>query len=203
MANDDVLYRLKTLGAQTAQQLAQLTGLTGMGVRKQLLQFQQAGLVCCDERREGVGRPAQYWQLSTAGHARFPDRHGELTAQLLQLMQAQLGSAAVETLITAREKQTEQHYRQQLTAGDLAELVQQLAALRAQEGYMAEVRPDGSGWLLQEHHCPICAAATVCQGFCRSELAQFQGLFAGLATVERSEHLLSGGQRCVYRITPL
>ncbi|SCK25978.1 Predicted transcriptional regulator, ArsR family [Vogesella sp. LIG4] len=204
MANDDVLYRLKTLGAQTAQQLALLTGLTGMGVRKQLLQFQQAGLVCCDERREGVGRPAQYWQLTAAGHARFPDRHGELTAQLLQLMQTQLGSAAVETLIAAREKQAEQHYRQQLnSAGDLAERVKQLAALRAQEGYMAEARADGSGWLLQEHHCPICSAATACQGFCRSELSQFQSLFAGMATVERSEHLLSGGQRCVYRITPV
>ncbi|MEQ6290860.1 helix-turn-helix transcriptional regulator [Vogesella sp. GCM10023246] len=203
MAIDGMLQRLKTAGAQTVQQLAAESGLSGMGVRKQLLQLQAEGLVACELRREGVGRPAQYWRLTAAGHAYFPDRHNELSVQLLQLLDEQLGAAGLEALIVARTQEAELRYRQALTALEPGARLQQLAELRTAEGYMAQVRQEGADWLLLEHHCPICAAASRCQGFCRAELQQFRRLFAGVAEVERSEHLLAGGQRCVYRIRAL
>jgi predicted ArsR family transcriptional regulator len=59
---------------------------------------------------------------------------------------------------------------------------------------------DGS-LLLVENHCPICAAASVCAGFCRSELETFRAVLG--AKVEREEHILLGARRCAYRITPL
>ena len=55
--------------------------------------------------------------------------------------------------------------------------------------------------MLIETHCPICAAAAACRGFCRSELEQFTELLAP-ATVERVEHLFSGSRQCAYRVTP-
>jgi predicted ArsR family transcriptional regulator len=79
--------------------------------------------------------------------------------------------------------------------------VARLAKIRAREGYMAEWRRDGDGFLLVENHCPICAAATACQGFCRSELEIFRDALGGDAEVERVEHLLAGARRCAYRIT--
>ena len=66
----------------------------------------------------------------------------------------------------------------------------------------AEPQDDGSV-LLVENHCPICAAATACQNFCRSELAIFQRVLGDDCTVARSEYLLEGGRRCVYRIVPV
>ena len=76
-------------------------------------------------------------------------------------------------------------------------------ALRSDEGYMAELeRIPGDGWLLAENHCPICAAARSCQGFCRHELNLFRELLGPGVAVERVEYLLSGGRRCAYRITP-
>jgi len=66
---------------------------------------------------------------------------------------------------------------------------------------MAEWRKDGDAFLLLEHHCPICAAATACQGFCRSELEIFRDALGRDAVVERVEHLLAGARRCAYRIT--
>ncbi len=60
--------------------------------------------------------------------------------------------------------------------GDAASLKARLAALaaiREREGYMAEVREDAEGLLLLEHHCPVCAAARLCTGLCREELALF------------------------------
>ena len=199
--SDKVLYRLKTHGAQTAQTMGDVLGLSSMGARKHLQTLAEQGLVVFDDRNEGVGRPTRYWQLSDAGHERFPDRHGELTVQLITLLRQTLGEAGVDQLISAREAQTERDYRQRLAAAaNLGERVAQLAAMRSEEGYMAEVRADDEGWLLIEHHCPICAAARSCQGFCRAELSLFQQLFAGMATVTRESHLLAGGERCVYRI---
>jgi predicted ArsR family transcriptional regulator len=61
------------------------------------------------------------------------------------------------------------------------------------------ILPDGS-YLLSENHCPICAAARLCQGFCRSELAVFRSALGPSVTVERAEHILAGARRCAYRI---
>ena len=67
---------------------------------------------------------------------------------------------------------------------------------------MAEVRGEGRGrWLLVENHCPICAAARACQGFCRSELSVLQALLPDCA-IERVDHVLAGARRCAYRISP-
>ena len=87
-------------------------------------------------------------------------------------------------------------------ATGLEERLRRLAAERSREGYMAEVQPDGRGWLLLEHHCPVCAAAAACEGFCRSELALFREALGPAARVERTAHLLDGDARCVYRVAP-
>ena len=59
--------------------------------------------------------------------------------------------------------------------------------------------PDGS-LLLVENHCPICAAATACQGFCRAELEVFRSVLGPDVTVERVDHIVAGGRRCSYTI---
>jgi predicted ArsR family transcriptional regulator len=63
------------------------------------------------------------------------------------------------------------------------------------------VSKDRGGFLLVENHCPICAAARVCQGFCRSELELFREVLGPGVEVERTEHVLAGGRRCAYRVT--
>ncbi|WP_415868250.1 helix-turn-helix transcriptional regulator, partial [Burkholderia ubonensis] len=92
------------------------------------------------------------------------------------------------------------YFESMASARSLAERVERLAEIRSAEGYMARVERDGPDFLLIEDHCPICAAATACQGFCASELEQFQVLMQGLAQVSREAHLLQDGQRCVYRL---
>jgi predicted ArsR family transcriptional regulator len=76
-----------------------------------------------------------------------------------------------------------------------------LARIRTEEGYMAEVKPDvKKSFLFIENHCPICAAATVCKGFCTTELDLFRSVLGPGVTVERVEHIVSGDRRCAYRI---
>ena len=67
-AQDDLLYAIKSRGAQTAQSLAAHLQLTSMGARKQLQAAQELGLVACETRAVGVGRPRQIWCLTQAGH---------------------------------------------------------------------------------------------------------------------------------------
>lgn len=196
-----LLYLLKTRGPLTAQQLAEILALTSMGARRQLEAAQAGGLVQCEDRPAGIGRPGRWWSLTGAGHARFPDRHGEVVVQLIGHLRTQFGDAGVESLIQARETQMETQYREEIAdAASLEGKLAALAAIRSREGYMAEVVETEDGWLLVEHHCPICAAASQCQAFCRSELQLFRELLPQ-AQVERSEHLLADGARCVYRVT--
>jgi predicted ArsR family transcriptional regulator len=198
-----LLYLLKTRGPLTAQQLAEILELTSMGARRQLESALEEGLVQCEDRAAGIGRPGRWWSLTSSGHARFPDRHGEVVVQLLGHMRTQLGEAGVESLIQAREQKMEQDYRAQISAQtSIAKKLNALAEIRSREGYMAEVQENDDGWQLIEHHCPICSAASQCQAFCRSELQLFRALLPEV-TVERSEHLLTQGARCIYKITPI
>src|SRR5262249_8305363 len=109
---------------------------------------------------------------------------------------------ALERLIAAREAETRAHYTTALAGADtLQERIARLATIRSREGYMAEWRRDGDDYMLLENHCPICAAAATCQGLCRAELALFRAVLGAEATVMRTDHILAGARRCVYRIT--
>lgn len=200
-----LLDELKRRGALTAAELATELGVTATAVRLHLDDLESDGLVVAETLRGGgAGRPARRWSLTERARTLFPDHHGELTVQLLGAMQAALGDEGVERVLEARDREQQAAYSQAMPARGLGAKVSALAALRADEGYMAEAieEPDGS-WLLVEHNCPICEAASTCQGLCRSELDTFQTVLGEGAQVEREEHLLSGGQRCVYRVTPV
>jgi predicted ArsR family transcriptional regulator len=203
--SDHILFLLKTRGPSTAQQLAEQLQLTSMGVRRHLELGQEKGLLLTEDRADKVGRPARYWLLSEAGHARFPDRHSDLTVQLIAQVRTLFGEAGLDKLITAREELSEASYNTRMAGSKtLSQKLTKLVAARDAEGYMAQMekQKDGS-FLLIENHCPICAAATECQGFCRSELDVFRRTLGPGSSVERVEHVLAGARRCVYRITPV
>ncbi|MGQ8773376.1 helix-turn-helix transcriptional regulator [Serratia sp. NA_112.1] len=201
--SDRLLTLLKTRGPQQASDAGKVLGTTGEAARQQFVKLAKDGLVEAVAKTRGVGRPVQLWHLTAAGNARFPDTHSELTVQLLRTVRDKLGEQAIELLIDTREQETRINYKQAMIgATDLQERVARLTAIRCREGYMAESRlqEDGS-FLLVENHCPICAAAAVCQGFCRAELSVFTEVLQ--AQVERSEHILAGARRCAYRISLL
>jgi predicted ArsR family transcriptional regulator len=200
-AADRFLVLLKTRGPQTAADLGKAAGVTAEAARQQLVRLAADGLVVATAEPRGVGRPAQVWGLTEAANARFPDAHAQLTAQLIGSIRDQLGEAVLDRLIESRSAEARAAYAAQLEgAADLGERVARLAAARTREGYMAESRAEGEGYVLVENHCPICVAATACQGFCRTELETFKEVLGPDAEVERIEHLVQGDRRCVYRI---
>ena len=204
---ETILQHLKMRGPQTAKALGKRLAMTAEGARQHLAKLHDAGLVSHTDAREEVGRPKRYWRLTEKGHGRFPDSHAQLTLDMLDAVRTEFGDHGIDRLIGVRERAMLKGYRQRLAGcTSLGERVEALAAARSEEGYMAECRDDedgGDGYLLIENHCPICAAATECQNFCRSELEIFQQVLGPGAAVERTEHLLGGARRCAYRITPI
>jgi predicted ArsR family transcriptional regulator len=200
---DRILFLLKTRGPLAAPALARMLGITAMGVRQHLTRLAEDGLLEHRDERSGVGRPKRHWHLTDKGHGRFPDNHAQVTVELLGAVGKLFGEIGLERLIAERERETLERYRRALApCRTLAARLQRLARARSEEGYLSECKAEADGsFLLVENHCPICAAARACQGFCRSELEIFRTLIPE-ASIERTDHLLAGGRRCAYRIAP-
>ncbi len=204
-ARDRVLLQLKTKGPRTAGQLGARLGVTPMAVRQHLALLEQEGLVEFAESRQGIGRPARLWQLTPSADARFPDSHAELTVEILGAVRATFGEDGLDRLLSTRGRRQLNEYRAQMP-GDAASLEEQLEALaviREREGYMPEwSRDEDGGFLFVENHCPICAAAALCQGLCSQELGLFRTILGKDVRVDRTDHILAGARRCAYRIRP-
>jgi len=203
-ARDRVLLQLKTRGTQAAAQLARRLAITPMAVRQHLAALEAEELVVWEDQRRGVGRPTRIWSLTPRAAQRFPDTHADLTVDLLASMKDAFGEDGIDKLLSARMRRQLDAYKKRIPArtAPLAKRVASLATLRREEGYMAEWRRDGDGFMLTENHCPICAAAAACQGLCRDELALFRRVLGRKVRVERIEHMLEGARRCAYRIEP-
>jgi len=197
-----LVERLKRVDSATASELATEFDLTDTAVRQHLESLLEAGLV----RRiigsaQGRGRPASRWQLTDTADAAFPDRHGDLTVDLIESIRSTLGEAALEQVIGERARRQIAQY-QRAVGDDAVEVrVRRLAEQRTKEGYVAEVALDGDDLVLIEHHCPVRAAAGSCGALCRSELEVFDAALGEDVNVTRVQHVIAGDQRCAYRIT--
>ena len=197
-----IIEALKRADEATAHELAEQFSTTTTAVRQHLDALEQSGLV---ERFEGEihgrGRPAIHWRTTPLTRELFPDRHGELTVELLESIRTTLGADALDQVIDNRAAQQMATYLAALPDAPAAVRVRALADRRTVEGYLAEVVADGADLLLIEHHCPICSAATACSNLCRTELEVFQAVLGPTVRVTREQHVLSGDAHCAYRVS--
>jgi predicted ArsR family transcriptional regulator len=195
---------LKTEGPIDSAQLAERLGLTAMAVRQHLYALQNEGLVTAEERPVPIGRPAKFWHLTRDADHLFPDAYAELSVALIDSVKDAFGDQGLDRVLVSRCARQRIDYGKRIRLRDsLDKRLRELAQVRTEEGYMAQVRREDDGsYLLVENHCPICAAANVCQGFCTTELDLFRSVLGPGVDIERVEHIISGDHRCVYRITP-
>jgi predicted ArsR family transcriptional regulator len=197
-----IVHLLKTEGPLTSAQLAERLGVTAMAARQHLYALQGEKLVTMEERPVPIGRPAKHWQLTRQADRLFPDAYAELSVSLIGALGDAFGAEGLQRVLDARSARQRAAYAERIApSASLQEKLQQLARVRTEEGYMAEVKSaeDGS-FLFIENHCPICVAATSCQGFCVSELDLFRTVLGPGIEIEREEHIISGARRCAYRV---
>ena len=194
---------LKTEGPTDSAKLAETLGLTTMAVRQHLYALQSEGLVTAEERPVPIGRPAKFWRLTAEADRLFPEAYAELSVALIDSIKESFGDDGLDRVLASRCVRQQTDYQKRIRPGDpLEKKLKALARVRTEEGYMAEVRKEDDGsFLLVENHCPICAAANACQGFCSTELDLFRSVLGPTVTVERVQHIIAGDLRCVYRVT--
>jgi len=201
MMTNRFLMLLKTRGPLTASAIAQELGMTKEGARLQLLKYTDEGLIQVENESGGVGRPKQFFSLTASGNAKFPDTHAELTVKLIGMIRSTLGDNALQSVMDASEQQGRDRYMAEIDPiDDLEGRIAKLTEIRSREGYMAEYSKDDNGYLFIENHCPICAAAASCQGFCSGELNVFRFVLGEEVNINRLDHIISGDRRCSYRI---
>ncbi len=201
MTTNKILMLLKMRGPLTALEIAHELKITKEGVRQQLLKLVEDDLIHPQEESKGVGRPQKTFSLTANGNAKFPDTHAELTLKLINIINA-MGENALQTVIDVYEETGKKKYHEEIdTISNLEQKIQKLVEIRTREGYMAEYSKNDEGYLLVENHCPICAAATICQGFCSSELNTFKSVLGKDIIINRVSHIIGGDRRCAYQIT--
>lgn len=199
-----ILQTVKRGGAVTAKQIADELAMTTMGARQHLQGLEDDGLLAFEDVKVKVGRPTRHWSLTPKGHAQFTDRHGELTIQMIEAVETLFGVEGLQKVADEREAKTYRLYSSELEqCQTLEQKLHRLVSLRQQDGYMAELETWGESFLLIENHCPICKAATRCPSLCQSELNIFQRLLGDKFHIERTEHIVEGQRRCVYKINSL
>jgi predicted ArsR family transcriptional regulator len=205
-AKRQLLELLKRLGPLTAGKISARLGTTDVAARQHLGTLEVAGLVSAETQPPsgGRGRPSIRWSLTERAQALFPNHHAELTVGLIDAIRETVGEAGLQQIAQTRAEAQLALYRRLLPppTASLCQRIEALAKQRTAEGYMAEVVTEGRGrYLLIEHHCPICEAAKSCSGLCSTELELFRRVLGEDVEVERTRHLLSGDDRCAYRIS--
>ncbi len=199
-----VLALLKREGPVSADALAAGLGVTAMAGRQHLDALAEEGFAAHEEEARGRGRPVKLWRTTEKANAQFADSHSALAADLIVQMRKTFGEEGLDRLLKLRTAEQEKAYAADLESKrSLKARLEALAKIRAREGYMAEVKrdPETGDLLLVENHCPVCAAARLCTGLCREELALFQRVLGKGVRVERVTHILAGAARCVYRVS--
>ena len=173
-----------------------------MAVRQHLYELQAEKLVAVEERHGAVGRPSKYWHLTPEADRLFPDAYAELSVALIDALADAFGADGMKRVLKSRCERQHAAYAARIPrSASLHKKLQELARVRTEEGYMAEVKEGEKGsYFFVENHCPICAAATRCQGFCSAELDLFRGVLGPGVEIEREEHIVAGARRCAYRV---
>jgi len=198
-----VLDLLKREGPQTVARLGEALGVSGVAIRRHLEALVSDGLVAQTTSASGRGRPAHVYELTEAGHDRFPRNYHQLATQLLEAVEERFGVGALEALFEHREQVLAELYGDRTRDRPLGELAAELAMIQDENGYMADWQQTGTDrYVVSEHNCAIRCVASAYPEACQHELALFRQLAGPEVEVQRFEHMQAGDARCAYVLRP-
>lgn len=194
-----ILELFKTHGVLVIREIAEKIGLTGMAIRKHVLQLQKKGYVEIAGKRGHAHKPAYMYRLTSASEALFPEQYGELAVELLDHLQELRGEEAVRALFYKQQARLVKECTWHLTGKELEERIEVLTRYLDESGFMARWRKHSSGdYELEETNCPIWQVAVRFRQACQCEAAFLSQVLE--AKVERRSCMTEGGRVCLYRI---
>src|SRR5688500_5996567 len=135
---------LKTEGPFDSAQLAERLGLSAMAIRQHLYALQRELLVTAEERPGPIGRPTKFWGLTREADRLFPEAYAELSVALIDALEDTFGAEGLNRVLVSRSERQRADYTKRIRPADsLKKKLRELARVRTEEGYMAEVRANG------------------------------------------------------------
>jgi len=194
-----VLSVLKQTGESSAEEVAQVLGVTVSAVRQHLAPLEEHGLVAHRDERPGPGRPRRHYCLTPAAESLWPKRYGQLANQLLTFID-DADPHLVEQAFEHRRRARTERARTRLAGKDFDDRVRELARILDDDGYLASCERQGDGsWRVVEHNCAILDVAERYGEACGSELAFLRDALPD-ADVQRTAHMMAGAHVCAYGI---
>ena len=199
----DLLVALKKLQPLSAHDLGAQFGLTANALRRHLKVLEDDGLVRFAREVRGVGAPVYCYSLSAAGEALFPRSYLSVLTTTLELVQRELGDAAVTEVLAADWARLVEEAGPVLRELPLSERVALVAELLTSKGYMADVVHDGVAGdgvttTLRIHNCTMREIAERFPEACAVEAKYVEELL-GVPLV-RGRHRQDGCGRCEYAV---
>ncbi len=194
-----ILLHLKRSPGASLAEVAAALGVSKAAALGHLQKLEGDGLIARSYRAGQVGRPRVVFRLTGGAAALFPHNYTEMSLCALEFIERRLGRSAVAELLTQRAHDVADRHRTRLQTGTLGARVGELARLRTEGGYMAELGPRSRGsFELVEHNCPVLAIAGRYPEACETERRMFESMLG--AKVETSHRVVAGDPVCRFRI---
>lgn len=203
-SKQQLIELLKREGLLTVSELMDATGLARTTLRDHLSRLEHQGLVTSSRRREGPGRPALQYELTSAGHSLFPDQSGPLLRELISFLQDRDDVETIEAFFQSVWEKMTDTARERIQSSDAESLtasLEQIKSLLEEKGFMPEIREavDEEGTCTVEAcNCPFPAAVRKTSLPCQLEIGFYEEVLD--AEVERVSYIPDGDPACTYRI---
>jgi len=193
------LTLLKRNPNASLEQVAAGLGISKVAALGHMQRLETDGLVERSYRAGHVGRPRVLFRLTEKGTTLFPQAYTEMSICALEFIERRLGRTAVGELLSQRAGEVSDRNWARVQSGPLPARVAELARVRTEGGYMAEVSGRRRGSVeLREHNCPILALARQYPEACETERRMFESLLR--ARVEVSHRVVAGDPVCRFLI---
>ncbi len=194
-----ILLHLKRAPGSSLSEIAGALHISKAAAHGHLVRLESDGLLSRHYLGGRVGRPRVAFDLTDEGRSLFPQAYTEMSLAALHFVERRMGRSAVAELLAERAHEVADRHRLRVASGPLARRVEELARVRSEGGYMAELGPRRRGVAeLREHNCPVLAMAQEYPEACETERRMFESLLG--ARVETSHRVVAGDPVCRFLI---
>ncbi len=197
-----ILSLIASAGPITATALADKLGLTSAAVRRHLGALIDEGLIGDHDIPSpvdrGRGRPARSFVATSVGQRALQSAYSDVAREAVNYLR---GSGDLTEFVKAHEARFEASLAGAVKHdAPMAERVEALSEVLAEQGYATSVRPGPGGYTVQlcQGHCPVQEIAQVAPEWCEAEARAFSSVLN--VHVQRLSTLAQGAHVCTTTI---
>ncbi|MEX2487248.1 MAG: ArsR family transcriptional regulator [Nitriliruptoraceae bacterium] len=187
---------------QSATELAESLGISAVATRRHLAVLEGDGFVSARTVKQTRGRPAARYRVTEAANRLLPHRYDAFANELVEFLVARYGTGVLRDFLQWRMSRETADLRGAVTADELPDRLEQLAAALSHAGFDATVDRHDDRFTLVQHHCAIEDVARQHPEVCAFEAASFSQVLGQDVTLSRRETLANGGAVCVCTVAP-